>query len=544
MSAQLEGVHQPWVVRARTAAERAWDRIDRAVLRFQGRVDTPGYDRWLPYGFALANAAVLIVLVLARFHSLDLGAETAKYAQATWQISEGLRPDTSLSGGNVVSQQGSLILYPLSVLTAILPRIETLLVLKALALAWTIVPLWRIARRHGRLGIGASSAVVFAFSTYSALHYMNAADFAPAVLAVPALMWAVLAGLDDRENVLVVASVIALACRADLGLAIAGLGILLLLQSRRRAGLVALLLGVGWFLVAIYGLQPWLGDGSYEFLEPYRDFGRTPLRALWGIVSHPVRFAKIVGSLANFQVLVSLLAPVLFLPLTAPRFLLPAVPVYVLYMGADVPEGRLSEAAQNVPITVFVFVATIFALQRSGRTLVTQVRVDRRLVIALLLTAVIFFVRDSPTSPYREPWQWGDRDATDQARLAAIDALPSTDEPVRASVTLLPLLSERLGVYELDTSAVAVAPSDSDSEPTDDADLEPVADDLDAIIEAAVADVDWLLFDTSTETLGGGEVDTFRARLRERGWKRIERDEGIDVWQFTGVVESGVVQRN
>ena len=76
----------PALGRIRTAAERIWERVDRAMLRLQGRVDTPTYDRWLPYGFAILNAAILIMLVLARFHQLDHGLETAKYAQAAWQI--------------------------------------------------------------------------------------------------------------------------------------------------------------------------------------------------------------------------------------------------------------------------------------------------------------------------------------------------------------------------------------------------------------------------------------------------------------------------
>ena len=68
----------PWIGRVRSRLERWWDRLDRSVLRLQGRVDTPTYDRWLPYGFAVLHGALLTVLVLARFHSLDLGTETAQ----------------------------------------------------------------------------------------------------------------------------------------------------------------------------------------------------------------------------------------------------------------------------------------------------------------------------------------------------------------------------------------------------------------------------------------------------------------------------------
>lgn len=538
----------PSLGQVRTAAERIWERIDRSVLRLQGRVDTPTYDRWLPYGFAILNAGVLIMLVLARFHQLDHGLETAKYAQAAWQIGEDLKPVTTLSGGNVIAEQGSLILYPLGLLTSVLPRIETLLVIKSLALGLTVIPLWRLARRHGLLGIGATSTIVVAYSLYTYVHNMNVADFAPAVLAVPALMWAVLAGFDakpDRgegatfdhqtrprsKRIMTVAIIFALCCRADLGLAVAGLGVLLLIERRRRVGLIALLLGFGWSIVAMYGLQRGLSDGGYPFLAPYAEFGDTPLGALGGIVSHPVRFAQLVGTQANFQILVTLLAPVLFLPLTAPRFLMPALPLYMLYVGADVPPGRVREAAQTVPMTVFVFVATVFALKRTGRILVKQVRVERRVILALLLTAIVFFVRDSSTTPYTEPWSWGARDQVDLARVASVEAIP-VGEPVRASVSLLPLMAEQLGVYELDFSI-----GEFDGEDPEVA--VPLGERLDDVIMEITRDVDWLILDREVEAIED-QIETFKVRLARQGWELLDNPgvASIEVYQFTGLISA------
>jgi hypothetical protein len=400
-------------------------------------------------------------------------------------------------------------------------------------LAITIIPLWRLARRHGLLGIGATSTIVFAYSIYTYVHNMNIADFAPAVLAVPAMMWAVIAGFEEKQRTMTVAIIFVLCCRADLGLAIAGLGILLLIERRRRVGLIALLLGFGWFIAMMYGLQRGLGEGAYAFLEPYAEFGDTPLGVLWGIISHPVRFTQIVGSVANFQILVTLLAPVLFLPLTAPRYLMPAVPLYVLYMGADVPAGRLREAAQSVPMTVFVFVATVFALKNSGRILVKRVRVERRIVLALLLTALVFFVRDSPTSPYSKPWDWGVRDADDFAIIDAVEAIP-VDEPVRSTASALPLLSERLGVYELDLSF------DKFSGPDPEIPV-PFFERIDSVITEATRDVDWMILDLDVDAADAvaDDIGTFRSRLAGLGWalQSDNRSEGsVEIYKFTGVI--------
>ena len=157
----------PAFARARDFAERAWDRTDRAVLRLGGRLDTPSYDQGLPYAFAALHTVLLIWLVLSRYFQLDHGFETAKFAQATWQIGEDLKPVTTLSDGNLLAEQGSLILYPLGLITSVLPRIETLLILRSLALSLTIIPLWRLARRHGQLGIGATSTICLLYTSPS-----------------------------------------------------------------------------------------------------------------------------------------------------------------------------------------------------------------------------------------------------------------------------------------------------------------------------------------------------------------------------------------
>lgn len=543
----------PALGRARSALERAWDRIDRFVLRLQGRIDTPTYDRWLPYGFAILHAALLIVLVLARYNQLEHGLETAKFTQAAWQIGEDLKPVTTLSGGNILAEQGSLILYPLGLITSVLPRIETLLVIKSIALSITIIPLWRLATRHGLLGIGATSTIVFAYSIYTYVHNMNITDFAPAILAVPALMVAVLAGFDVQRDdgkeadgpygwkVMTVAIIFVLCCRSDLGLAVAGLGVLLLIERRRRVGFIALGLGFVWFIAAMYGLQRGLGDGGYSFLAPYAEFGTSPHGVLGGIISHPVRFAQIVGTQANFQILVTLLAPVLFLPLTAPRYLMPAVPLYLLYMGADVVPGRLREAAQAVPMTVFVFVATVFALKRTGRILVKRVRVERRIILALLVTAIVFFVRDSSTTPYTKPWDWGGRDQVDLALVQAVDMIP-TDEPVRATSAALPLLSERLGVYALDFDVGKFAGED----PTVPV---PFVSRIDAVIAAATSDVDWLIVDLGVDAADavGDDTGALSARLARDGWQlqpELSGDRRIAVYRFTGVIGAVAVAQD
>jgi uncharacterized membrane protein len=433
------------------AARPGWRRaLDTTGLRWQARLEGHGVDRSGPWLAAVTLGAVLGLLSLARSRQLSLDRDFAEPMQSLWLIGEGFRPTTSLSGYNVLSEQLSVVLYPLAAITKVLPPAPTLLVVQAAALALGVVPLWRLARRVARLRIGATVAVTLAYGLSSSVHALALAGFHPEVVAVPALLWAVLKGYQGHLVRYWLAVAVVLAVRADLGFAIAGLGALWLLEGRRRLGVRTLLASLAYAIVALFVVSPTIADGS-PHVAAFSQFGdETLLDVLWGIITHPGRLLETLFSEANFRAAVALLAPVMFLPLVAPRYLMPAVPLFALYLLADVAPGQLVEAQQTVPVVAFVFVATIFALARIGRVVVERVNVDRRVVIALVLTAAVFYVRDSPASLYESPWSWGRRGVDDMARLAAADLVPD-DGVVRASPTLLPLLAERTGLFELDT---------------------------------------------------------------------------------------------
>lgn len=501
------------IPRARTRFDAARARVDRVLLRMQGRTDSPMFDRWAPWVFTLLMGLMLLWLALARAHSLGTGRQLAELIQSTWLIESGYKPISTLSGGNYMAEQAAFLLYPISIITNLFSsyRVTALLTLQSFALAVGVVPLWRIARSPmlGNLRVGASAAVVFAYAFYAAVHNLNIAGFHTEAFALPALLAAVLFGLTGRTWWLYAAVVVVLLARADLGLVVAGLGILLAAEGRRRNGLIIAAVGLAWVLFAVLYLQPLFLDvdpRAYPHVDAFSAFGDAPFNILGGILSDPIAFLKVVGSEQNFIALVGLFAPVLFLPVVALRYLLPALPLYAMYLAADVTPGNLSESAQTVPMTAFVFVATVFAMRRSGRILVERVNVDRRVIVALLLTSTVFFLRNSTTSLYESPWDWDERSRNAQgiANLAAM--IP--DDPninVRASARALPLLAERVALYELDTTG---------EEPDD---------------EAAKENVDYILFDHSAaprfdDSLDGGFA-VFNIQLESAdGWNLIAED--------------------
>ena len=134
-------------------------------------------------------------------------------------------------------------------------------------------------------------------------------------------------------------------CRADLGLAVAGLGGLTMVPGLSASGAASPWPSAWrgrWASCSV--VQPHLGDGVSQ-LQAYAAYGDTPASMLWGMLTHPVDLFEQVFSRPNFQLLVYLFAPVLFLPFLSPRYLLPVVPLQVLYLAGDVIDGHPVRAA-------------------------------------------------------------------------------------------------------------------------------------------------------------------------------------------------------
>ncbi len=434
------------VRRPRPALRR---RVDNVMLRWQARLDASWADRVVPWAAAVVLFVAYLLLALARARSLSGGAPLAGYAQAAWLITEGRAAFVTVSDGHLLSLHAPVGFYPLAQVIRFLPTVPALLGVQAAALALGVVPLWRLGRQVARLRVGATLALVLAYGVYPALNNLNVADFHPEALAVAPLLAATYAGFQNRWRPFALWCLLSVVWSAELGLVVAGLGLLLVLEGRRREGAWTAAFGLGWVLVAVVVLDGRYGQSGLVVPGAFDDYGTSAPGVVATMLTNPFTVLGDLVAEANLAVVVGLLAPLLFLPVLAPRYLLPALPLQALYLVADVPISGPEGAQFTVPALAFCFVAATFALARVGRRSIERVLVDRRVLIALAVAAVGFFALDAQTSPYREPWRWGREDVVDEARRAAADVV-SDGAAVRASEPLLPLLAERAALYELE----------------------------------------------------------------------------------------------
>src|SRR5690606_18661712 len=155
------------------------------------------------------------------------------------------------------------------------------------------------------------------------------------------------------------------------------------------------------------------------------------------MVLDPGRVLAQLAREQNFNLAVTLLAPLMFLPVLVPRYLIPVLPLQFLYLVADVPQEAVF-GQQTVAIVPFLFLAAAMALAKIGDWGLEKIRVDNRVIGALFLAALVFFTRDAASSPYRRPWDWGGRDIVDYARIEASERIDPA-APVRASPSMLTL---------------------------------------------------------------------------------------------------------
>lgn len=460
----------------------------------------------LPWAAAAGLFVVLVLVALAKARSLDGTIDLAAYTQAAWLITQGAAPVTTITTGtSLFAQQAAFAFYPVAWSTYLLPTIPTLLLVQSAALASAVVPIWKISRRVVGLRVGAAATLMFVYATYPVMHNLNLDGFHIEVIAVPGLLAAFYFALTERWRFFALFAVIVMLSRADLGLAIAGFGGLLAVDGKRRIGLTTVAVGVGWTLVCSSIVQPWIGgDGNFSHLTAFSAFGNTPLSVSWGMLVHPgVLFTRLLREV-NFDLVVLMFAPVVFLPLLAPRYLIPVLPLQAIYLVADVPRNAVF-GQQTVAMTAFIFLATAFALGRIGRRGVEQITVDKRILGALLIAGSVFFVQNAASSPYRHPWDWGGQDRVDAARLEARDQIPP-DAHVRASSSMLQILAERHTLVALDQS------------------VNPDADVITAGVDVVVVD------EQEWPSVTSMQWQSLQRAMREHGFELVRSDAGIDLY--------------
>ena len=237
-----------------------------------------------------------------------------------------------------------------------------------------------------------------------------------------------------------------------------------ILDSEVRAGVASVVVGLGWTIAGVIVLDPRLPTETLTAAQAFAASGTAPLAEARNLLINPTTVLGDLFAQNSLPILVALLAPLLFLPLSGLRSLIPAVPPLVLGIAAGqavqeaaepgVPESFFG-AAMAVVAVVPITIAGLVAISRIGRRSITRINVDHRIVASIVAASLILFVQNAPSSPYQQPWDWGGRDQVDRARLRAVEGVGPT-----VALTVSPQLSaevaERKALFETPLGPPAV----------------------------------------------------------------------------------------
>lgn len=379
---------------------------------------------WAAIGAYAAGFGSLSILRHRAFETgrFDLGNMT----QTVWNTAHGHGFElTSLQGEQVsrLAAHTDVVLALFAPLWWLWPSPELLLTAQAVLVSLGALPVFAIARKHLR-SERTALGFALAYLLFPATQWLTLNEFHPVALATPFLLFA-FRYLDDRRLAPFAAfALLAIACKEEIGLAVAGLGVWYAVAHRRRApGAVIAATGIALTAIAVLLVIPAFAPGGSQFASRYDDMVGEAFEG------------------DTFRYLLHLGAPVGFLFLLAPLVLAAALPDFLL----NVLSSTETQTSIHFHYTAGIIAPLIVAVVLGAKRLPRSVPVATLVVAgALLANWKLGAIPLWGYVPGGEDYQRSASTITQHDRVAerALRVIPG-DAPVSATNSLGAHLSER-----------------------------------------------------------------------------------------------------
>jgi uncharacterized membrane protein len=315
--------------------------------------------------WAIAISTLILFLASSVRHALFQSSfDLAIFDNAIYLISQGQQPFVTFRGLHILGDHAAWIIYPLALLYKIYPDIHWLFFIQALSLAIGALPLWYLSRAT-ELKFPQSKTIVLAYLLYPAIFNVNLFDFHPEVIAVPAIFGAILAVKRDCLGWFVAAIILILSCKAVLALTVIGMGVWLLVFSKSRYsyGIIALVLGCGWFAIATQLIIPAFSGGEAAAVDRYGYLGNSVIDIAKNLIIKPDLVLGKIFSLDSLAYLLLLTIPLWWglSPLHLAS-LVPAAPILLINLLSESSAQRNLVHQYSLPIIPWLFLSVIMAM--------------------------------------------------------------------------------------------------------------------------------------------------------------------------------------
>ncbi len=339
-------------------------------------------------GIVGISALILFTASILRHELFNSSGDLAFFDQTVYLISQAKLPFSSVLGFHVLADHAAWILYPIALLYKIYPSVYWLFVVQSVALSLGAFVTYLLALQAG-LKENQAIAMVAVYLLYPVVYNSNLCDFHPDTLAVPALLTAVLAARTKKIVWFCVSVLIVLGCKAVLSLTVVAMGVwLLLFEKRRLYGVIAIISGIAWFLIANKIIIPFFGSEATlvnRHFYRYSYLGKSFSETLQIILYQPQLIISNTLSSINLEYLSFLLVPVIWGLI--PKYmtsLIGAIPCLALNILADHPSQKNVILHYSLPVIPFLILALIASIAADEAWL-NQKR-------AILLWSLIWFL--------------------------------------------------------------------------------------------------------------------------------------------------------
>jgi uncharacterized membrane protein len=402
--------------------------------------------RWVLGAMVVGWSAVFIVLGWIRQEryatfSFDLGI----YDQAVWLLSRFHDPFVTVRGLEFFGHHVNPIVLLFVPFYWVGAGPLFLLSAQVVVQASGAVALFLLARDrlHDRWLAVALAAVLLLNPTYQ---WLTWEFFHPDALAIAPLLFAYWAARTARWKWFVLFAVLAAACKEDVALAIAVLGVLIAVRGNRRIGLLTLAASIAWYTIATRVVIP-LSNGIGPFYDSFfGDLGKNPVEVGTHLATHPREAADLATQHDRVSYYEMMFAPVAFLPLLAIPTLLIAGPMLAVNIFSSFPYTREIRYHYSSLVLVGIILATVEAIAWVAVKKPGFVRFLVGLVVATSLAATVAW-GPSPIGVKYHSGIWPLQADRQSARDAAVDLVPD-GAPTSAIYNLLPHLAHREKIYD------------------------------------------------------------------------------------------------
>jgi len=359
-------------------------------------------------------ASVMLLISIRRFNlfgaqAFDLGI----FQQGVWLLANGYTPFVTVRGWHLFVDHFSPILFVFVPFYKFSPHPFWLFLGQTVALAFGVVPLYRLALRHTQNELTAT-IIAIGYLLHPAIMTMLFFDFHPVLLSIPFVLWAIDALDENRPLPFFVACFLSLLCREDIAVSVACLGLYGLLVRRRWWSGAMVAFSVLWFILATKMMAVLSGEEKTAYLSLYSKWGETPLQIVLDILTNPVEAIKaLIFCEGHFTepgaYPMLLLAPFAFFPLFSGIFALFALPNYAVLALSDWRAMRELGFQHAAIIAPWLAASLPFAFRKLQKLVgeIWQVKWQKVLIstfILCLLVSFIWYVPHMASLLLRETW--------------------------------------------------------------------------------------------------------------------------------------------